>query len=190
MSENNLHNERGTPPPLSSLPLRSPIRTRSRGRNTLLSRTDERQELSNIDARTIGFLTIEFITDFLNNNVEDVYLNEFELADYINDENLFEQLLSDSFENDRILQHHKTNYEISVFSKRYKKIKNKERYKDEKTCSICLCDYEDDDRIATSLDCHHIFHKKCIQQWGKTTHNCPICRTDIPLKEKISGTAV
>ena len=45
----------------------------------------------------------------------------------------------------------------------------------EEQCSICL------DALNLSptvqLQCQHVFHEKCIQDWLKRQSNCPNCRT-------------
>lgn len=37
---------------------------------------------------------------------------------------------------------------------------------EEVACSICLCEFEGDDGVT--LDCGHMFHKECIDQWAST----------------------
>lgn len=44
-------------------------------------------------------------------------------------------------------------------------------------CSICLEKMNNDDTITT--ECHHIFHKKCLDSSIKFSVNCPLCRSDI-----------
>jgi hypothetical protein len=48
-------------------------------------------------------------------------------------------------------------------------------------CSICLEDFSGDDEIST-LKCLHIFHKKCIVNWGKYRQDCPMCRAKVDYK--------
>lgn len=48
----------------------------------------------------------------------------------------------------------------------------------QKTCSICLMTYNDDDLIAV-LPCIHFFHKDCVSQYLGSTRRCPICGDDI-----------
>lgn len=49
-------------------------------------------------------------------------------------------------------------------------------------CSICL---ELNNKKSTKLNCGHIYHKKCIKEWIKTTRNqnleinCPLCKVNI-----------
>ena len=45
-------------------------------------------------------------------------------------------------------------------------------------CSICLENYKKNDYYRT-LNCNHIFHKKCIDRWFKNQETCPMCRTNI-----------
>ena len=46
-----------------------------------------------------------------------------------------------------------------------------------KECSICLINYQEDQR-AVQLSCNHIFHTTCIEQLRRSdAHNwCPLCR--------------
>jgi hypothetical protein len=49
---------------------------------------------------------------------------------------------------------------------------------DETTCGICQDDFEADDTVSL-LTCKHVFHEKCITEWGKFKPNCAVCRTAI-----------
>lgn len=44
-------------------------------------------------------------------------------------------------------------------------------------CSICL-DVQNKD-FFIKLDCQHIFHKNCIEQWIVQKNNCPLCRANV-----------
>lgn len=49
----------------------------------------------------------------------------------------------------------------------------------ETRCSICLDDYQDGSRIM-QLKCNHLYHGECIEEWLKTSAQCPDCRdTDL-----------
>lgn len=52
------------------------------------------------------------------------------------------------------------------------------------SCSICLCDYEENEEIRV-LRCHHRFHKECIDCWLRNSVKCPICKRDIDTTEVI-----
>lgn len=48
-------------------------------------------------------------------------------------------------------------------------------------CSICLEDIQHNFHIFKTK-CNHIFHKKCIESWAKSTTSiftCPLCRNNI-----------
>ena len=51
-------------------------------------------------------------------------------------------------------------------------------------CSICLEPMEEGERVLT-IQCKHLFHYPCIIQWLARTNKCPVCRFEIPRKEKI-----
>ncbi|XP_028805117.1 RING-H2 finger protein ATL70-like [Neltuma alba] len=53
------------------------------------------------------------------------------------------------------------------------------------TCSICLGDFSDSDRLRELPDCHHLFHQKCIDMWLRMNSSCPLCRTS-PLPTPVS----
>ena len=48
------------------------------------------------------------------------------------------------------------------------------------SCTICSEDYNDNDDIS-SLSCEHVYHTKCIVEWGHYNPCCPVCRKDIPI---------
>lgn len=45
------------------------------------------------------------------------------------------------------------------------------------TCTICLCDYDNEDIISIINTCNHFFHSNCIKKWlMECNHKCPVCR--------------
>jgi Ring finger domain len=54
---------------------------------------------------------------------------------------------------------------------------------EEPHCSICLCEYEDGDKLV-SLPCKHIFHDDCISSWTDNNQRCPLCNLDL---ESVAG---
>jgi len=46
------------------------------------------------------------------------------------------------------------------------------------TCTICLDDFELKERVKI-LECKHIFHTHCIEDWMKVKRKCPNCNNDI-----------
>lgn len=49
---------------------------------------------------------------------------------------------------------------------------------EEPTCSVCLCEYEKEDKLV-SLPCNHVFHDDCITSWTDNNTRCPLCNTDL-----------
>ena len=45
-------------------------------------------------------------------------------------------------------------------------------------CSICLNNYQIDNSIL-QLECNHIFHTNCINEWLNIKSSCPYCRKSI-----------
>ncbi|XVF22456.1 hypothetical protein REPUB_Repub12eG0174100 [Reevesia pubescens] len=43
-------------------------------------------------------------------------------------------------------------------------------------CSICLIDYEEQEKVAMLYYCKHTFHVECIKKWLLHKNQCPICR--------------
>jgi hypothetical protein len=60
----------------------------------------------------------------------------------------------------------------------FNKKKSEKLSEEFKTCSICLCDFENGETIRFLL-CFHRFHKKCIDKWLKRSTKCPICNGDM-----------
>lgn len=47
------------------------------------------------------------------------------------------------------------------------------------SCPICIDPFEDN-TVVSVLNCTHIYHTKCIKEWGHYTLKCPVCKADIP----------
>ena len=68
--------------------------------------------------------------------------------------------------------------------------KNKIDLDKESECSICIEPIVDSTKLIY-LDCNHVFHKNCLQEWVKSqskqdnTINCPLCRYTIINNYKI-----
>lgn len=52
-------------------------------------------------------------------------------------------------------------------------------------CTICLEDFCDKVNIR-KLNCHHIYHSKCIDEWCSTNTLCPLCKQDIFEEKSLS----
>ncbi len=46
------------------------------------------------------------------------------------------------------------------------------------TCTICHCEYQPA-QLHRKLPCQHVYHKKCIDRWLKTSNECPLCRASV-----------
>jgi len=55
---------------------------------------------------------------------------------------------------------------------------------EEKSCCICLDDFQDGEDIRR-LPCFHIFHQDEIDKWLREHNSCPICKTPIPTTSEI-----
>ena len=66
---------------------------------------------------------------------------------------------------------------IIVDSQKYNSLISGGEYSNE--CSICVEEFKPNDDV-TVLDCKHLFHNKCILEWGHYNTVCPICREKIP----------
>ena len=49
----------------------------------------------------------------------------------------------------------------------------------ETECAICLEKFKGIDIIKAFIKCEHIFHKKCLKEWLKTSNCCPLCKHDL-----------
>ena len=59
----------------------------------------------------------------------------------------------------------------------------KEKYKEQTSCTITLNKFEEGDEIAC-LPCEHIFNKDAILKWLKNEDSrCPVCRKKLPSNE-------
>lgn len=50
------------------------------------------------------------------------------------------------------------------------------KYKKQEECIICLDDIETEWRV---LECHHRYHKLCIENWIVIRATCPLCMKNI-----------
>ena len=47
------------------------------------------------------------------------------------------------------------------------------------SCPILQTDFEEHDYVVVLKECNHIFNENAIQNWLKTHHTCPVCRTNL-----------
>jgi hypothetical protein len=140
------------------------------------------QDFYNYDYERIIFPTININSIPIRENIEppsqDVQnlfyniLNNF--MDRI-EEQLLEDILQESLNNSSTLE--KNNDGIKFNKNKYNSINNDLKEKN-KGCSICLTDFEEEDDISI-INCNHLFHNNCIEEWTKYKKDCPICRDNI-----------
>jgi len=53
----------------------------------------------------------------------------------------------------------------------------------ERTCGICLEDFEAGDEVRKLPRCGHVLHRECGDRWFRTVASCPICKTDLAVGE-------
>ncbi|XP_073007393.1 RING-H2 finger protein ATL7-like isoform X2 [Typha latifolia] len=56
----------------------------------------------------------------------------------------------------------------------------------ETQCSVCLGEYQSDERLQRIPPCGHTFHVDCIDHWLATNTTCPLCRVSLLPVTKVS----
>ena len=46
-------------------------------------------------------------------------------------------------------------------------------------CSICLNDFNQNEKVLQLPGCNHLFHRECIRLWLNTHLDCPYCRSNV-----------
>lgn len=72
----------------------------------------------------------------------------------------------------------KDNVLININSQKYSSVKIKDKRKE--ICAICQEKYSCNNQVYW-LDCKHIYHKDCLDEWIKYNPSCPICKKDIEI---------
>ncbi|PSS19360.1 RING-H2 finger protein [Actinidia chinensis var. chinensis] len=54
-------------------------------------------------------------------------------------------------------------------------------------CSVCLADYQAEDRLQQIPSCGHTFHMDCIDLWLATHTTCPLCRLSLVATAKANS---
>lgn len=49
----------------------------------------------------------------------------------------------------------------------------------ETQCSVCLADYQAEERLQRIPPCGHTFHIDCIDHWLSKNTTCPLCRVSL-----------
>ena len=67
---------------------------------------------------------------------------------------------------------------LNMSSVKFKNVKTNDN-----TCTICCTQFENDDSVIL-LNCNHIFHKECINEWIHYKAECPLCKTSVNVTQK------
>lgn len=46
-------------------------------------------------------------------------------------------------------------------------------------CSVCLTEFQEEEKLRVLPNCSHLFHIDCIDTWLQGNANCPLCRSTI-----------
>lgn len=67
---------------------------------------------------------------------------------------------------------------LNMSSVKFKNVKTKDN-----NCTICCTQFENNDSVIL-LNCNHIFHKECINEWIHYKAECPLCKTSVNVTQK------
>ena len=124
----------------------------------------------------------------INNNSEIDYINRLFNIDFSTDSTILNRIIqiflesTNNITNININENVFEDVKVTLTKEQFKKLDSKtilEENTDNKECNICMDEYKINDKIVT-LDCKHIFHRRCIKHWllqEKVT--CPVCRKDV-----------
>ncbi|KAG7532912.1 Zinc finger RING-type [Arabidopsis thaliana x Arabidopsis arenosa] len=54
-----------------------------------------------------------------------------------------------------------------------------EEEKSSQECSVCLSEFQDEEKLRIIPNCCHLFHIDCIDVWLQNNANCPLCRARV-----------
>ena len=119
-------------------------------------------------------------------DLTDKMMKEIERQNKLNEE-LFNDVLK---EHEELIRMENKEKEIEEKNKKkeeknWKNIVNKMEQREQHTCAICLCEF--DNKSLYVLDCTHCFHKNCLDSFERFDpyyiKRCPICRANYTKKE-------
>ncbi|KAF8111685.1 hypothetical protein N665_0073s0043 [Sinapis alba] len=68
---------------------------------------------------------------------------------------------------------------IFKFKKRDVAAGGEDQNKSSQECSVCLNEFQEDEKLRIIPNCCHVFHIDCIDIWLQSNANCPLCRTSV-----------
>lgn len=120
-----------------------------------------------------NYLSRSFIDNFSIGEFNIFYDSATNLID-----NDYENLLHESFQNQPTIE--RTDVCINFSSQKYNTV---ECNKYDKSCCICLTEYEKDNMVSITI-CKHLFHTECITEWSRYKKACPFCRSELIIEKK------
>ncbi|XP_062224595.1 NEP1-interacting protein 1-like [Phragmites australis] len=57
------------------------------------------------------------------------------------------------------------------------------------TCSVCLEDVRGGEMVRSLPECRHLFHVGCIDVWLHSHATCPLCRSDLSPRRRVTMAA-
>ena len=131
-------------------------------RDNILQEINQENNITNDFINNFSYLTIR-------NFVDDIYNDQLSIA------------LQESLELYNSVEK-KEDIIVDVSCILYKDIGDDEFLKNQNICSICLHEYENEDKISIT-QCKHVFHNSCIKEWGHYKQECPLCKNNLPIKK-------
>lgn len=61
----------------------------------------------------------------------------------------------------------------------YSELKSYKSAKETTECVVCLCEFEDEEKLRLLPICAHFFHPECIDAWFVNHTTCPLCRCSL-----------
>lgn len=46
-------------------------------------------------------------------------------------------------------------------------------------CSICLGDFQEEEKVKVLPECQHAYHCECVDKWLSEQSSCPLCRASL-----------
>ncbi|BFG22088.1 hypothetical protein CerSpe_083620 [Prunus speciosa] len=98
------------------------------------------------------------------------YYRVLNLADNLNDEDLR------CFMEEQLSKEKAGLSETTITNRLRTRLHASETVREPDSCSICMIEYKDQDKIASLYYCSHEYHADCIKEWLLKNNLCPMCR--------------
>lgn len=54
---------------------------------------------------------------------------------------------------------------------------------EESECSICLGNFEEEEKVKVLPECQHAYHSECVDKWLTEQSSCPLCRASLGVND-------